>query len=62
MRSTIVRASLFGLAVALMVSSMGAHTLATASVVPEIDGSTLSAGLAAAAAGVLILRARRRSK
>ena len=42
--------------------ALEAPLAATASTVPEIDGGTLSTGLAMLAAGVLIVRARRRAK
>jgi hypothetical protein len=54
----------YGLAVLALVFSAGRGVLASFSTVtvPEIDGASLSAGLAATAAGVLVLRARWRSK
>ena len=61
MRSSIVRVSLFGFGVVMLVCSMAQNAMASTTV-PEIDGGTLSAGLAAATATVLILRSRRRSK
>ena len=45
---------------ALLATAMPAF--ATTPVVPEIDGSSLSAGLGLLAGGVLWLRARRKSK
>lgn len=63
MRSAIARVGLFGLGIALMVCAFGSFVFAgDASPVPEIDGNSLSAGLAAASAAVLILKARRRTK
>jgi hypothetical protein len=59
MDSRIVRASIYGLGLALMVGSMSAHLFATAVPTPEIDGGTISTGLAGLAAATLILRARR---
>ena len=63
MRSQIVRATWFGLGVITMVLAIQgqAHAVATAPV-PEIDGGTLSAGLALLSAGALIIRSRMRSK
>lgn len=65
MKSQIVRAAWYGLgAVALVLVAQG-QALAgsqTAPGVPEIDGSTLSAGLGLLSAGVLIVRSRMRSK
>jgi hypothetical protein len=45
-----------------MVGAMSTRLWAALAVVPEIDGGTISTGLAGLAAAVLILRARRRSK
>jgi hypothetical protein len=56
------RFSLFGLGIALMVCAMEGQALASTVQVPEIDGGTLAAGLAAATSAVLILRSRRRTK
>jgi hypothetical protein len=58
----ITRVSLFGLGIALMVCATEGHALASVAAVPEIDGGTLVAGLAAATSAVLILRSRRRTK
>lgn len=64
MRSNIARACLYVLGVVTMVCSMSGRALAgvPVPVVPELDGASFSAGLAAASAAVLILRSRRRSK
>jgi hypothetical protein len=63
MQSHIVRAGCYGLAViALVVSVAGLSYAGTVSRTPEIDGSTVSAGIGLLAAGALILRARMRSK
>jgi hypothetical protein len=59
MRSTVARVSLFGLGLVLMVCATAGTAMASTAPVPEIDGGTLSAGLAAATSAVLILRARR---
>ena len=50
--------ALSGLAVIALVLSAAPPLLASNVRVPEIDGSSLSAGLAAVAAGVLVVRAR----
>ena len=62
MDSRIVRASLYGLGLALMVGSMSTRLLAALVPVPEIDGGSMAAGLAALSAGVLIVRSRRSAK
>jgi hypothetical protein len=62
MNSRIVRASLYGLGMTLLVSSMSTRLLAALVAVPEIDGGTISTGLAGLAAATLILRARFRSR
>jgi hypothetical protein len=60
MNGTIVRTGLYAAALLMLVISAGQSLLATAVVpAPEIDGGTLSAGLACLAGGVLMLRARR---
>ena len=51
-----------GLAVIALVLSAATPLLASNVGVPEIDGSSLSVGLAAVAAGVLVVRARWGSK
>jgi hypothetical protein len=45
----------------LAAMAMPAHATSV-SIVPEIDGASLSAGLGLLAGGLLMLRARRRSK
>jgi hypothetical protein len=62
MRSTIARVCLFGFGILMMVCAMEGHALASTTPVPEIDGASLAAGLAAATSAVLILRSRRRTK
>jgi len=63
MRQHIVRGSWLGLSVlALMLGVHGDVLASTTSVAPEIDGSSLSAGLGLLAAGVLIVRSRMKSK
>jgi hypothetical protein len=52
-----------GLALMLSVHALGTNALASApTAVPEIGPASLSAGVALLAGGVLLLRARRRSK
>jgi len=63
MRSQIVRAAWYGLGVIAMVLAVQGQALAAAlPQAPEIDGSTLSAGLGLLAASVMIVRSRMRSK
>jgi hypothetical protein len=63
MRSHIVRAAWYGLGVVAMALAIQGQAHAGAvQVVPEIDGSTLSAGLGLLSAGILIIRSRMRSK
>ena len=63
MRSRIARASLYSLGLVLLIGSMSGHLFAGINrAAPEIDGSTLSAGLAGLTAAILIIRSRRRSK
>jgi len=63
MHSRIGRAVMYGLGLAIMVGCMSNQVLLAALVpVPEIDGNSLSVGLAALSAGFLILRSRRRTK
>ena len=63
MRSHIVRASWYGLgAIALVLAAHGQALAGDVRVVPEIDGSTLSAGFGLLAAGVMIVRSRMKSK
>ena len=63
MGSGIARAGAYTLGLIMIVSWMGRDLLATIpSPAPEIDGSSVSAGLGLLAGGILILRSRRRSK
>ena len=62
MRSTIARVCMFGFGILVMVCAMEGQALASVVTVPEIDGGSLAAGLAAATSAVLILRSRRRTK
>ncbi len=63
MRQDIVRGSWFGLGVLALILGIHGHVLAGTQVTtPEIDGSSLSAGLGLLAAGALIIRSRMRSK
>jgi MYXO-CTERM domain-containing protein len=51
-----------GLALMLSVHALGTDAFASAVSVPEISPASLSAGIALLAGGMLVLRARRRSK
>lgn len=64
MRSAMMRGSLHGLGLAIAVLSIvsSAHASISTAGVPEIDGSAIPAVLGMLSAGVLMLRARRRSK
>jgi hypothetical protein len=62
MRSAMMRVSLHGLGLALAVLSVVSNAQASTTVAPEIDGSAIPAVLGILSAGVLMLRARRRSK
>ena len=63
MRSQIVRAAWYGLgAIALVLSVQGQALAGDVVRTPEIDGSTLSAGMGMLAAGVMIVRSRMKSK
>jgi hypothetical protein len=62
MRSTIARVCLFGFGILMMVCAMEGSAFASVATVPEIDGASLAAGLAAATSAALILRSRRRTK
>ena len=63
MRSAIVRGGLFGVGVLVMVCGMVGSAFASGpTAVPEIDGGSMAAGLAALSAGVLVVRSRRRTK
>jgi hypothetical protein len=61
--SVMARTCSYGLGLLLIVHSLGRNVLAGFNVpAPEIDAGSLSAGLGLLAGGILILRARRRSK
>jgi hypothetical protein len=62
MRSAAVRISLGALGLATAVLSVASSLQASTVVAPEIDSSALPAVLGMLTAGVLMLRARRRSK
>jgi hypothetical protein len=63
MRSHIANAAWYGLGVIALVLAVQGQALAgIVTPTPEIDGSTLSAGLGLLAAGVLIVRSRIRLK
>ena len=62
-RSDLVkRVSLRVLAAVMAMMALGAPLAATSTAVPEIDGASLSAGLALLGSGMLWLGARRRLK
>ena len=63
MRSTIGRVCLYSCGLLMLAFSIEGNLLATVTpAVPEIDAGSISAGLGLLAGGILILRARRRSK
>jgi hypothetical protein len=63
MRSGLTRVVTFGVGVITMVVAIQQHIFAgTVPSAPEIDGASISAGLGVLAAGILILRSRRRTK
>ena len=63
MRASTGRAGLFGAALSAILASLVVPLSATvASPVPEIDGASISAGLGLLAAGILVLRSRRRPR
>jgi len=63
MRARFIEKATYGLGLLTIVLSLGASISATvAAPVPEIDASTVSAGLGLLTAGVLIVRSRMRSK
>ena len=63
MRSRLARICGYGFGVLTMVIAIEGHVLAGAvPIAPEIDGSSISAGLGLLAGGILILRSRRGSK
>ena len=61
MRATTTRVSWYSLGLLTLVLALGRTVSATAtSSVPEIDGASVSTGVALLAGGILILRARLR--
>jgi MYXO-CTERM domain-containing protein len=63
MRSSVVRICGYSLGViAMLIGLEGLALAGTIPSTPEIDGGTISAGLGVLAAGLLILRSRRRTK
>ncbi len=63
MRAHVARVCGYGLGVLTLILAIQRHLLAGLTpTTPEIDGASISAGLGLVAAGVLILRSRRRSK
>jgi hypothetical protein len=59
MRPSTVKMCAYGFGMLLAVHSMGAAAFANGVAVPEIDGSSVAAGVGLLTAGVLLLRARR---
>jgi len=63
MRTRLVGICAYGLGVITLLVATQSRVLAGLTVsVPEIDGASISAGLGVLAAGLLILRSRRRTK
>jgi MYXO-CTERM domain-containing protein len=63
MRSGVVRAAWCSLGILTAVHVLGGIALASVfTSTPEIDGGSISAGLGLLAAGILLVRSRRRSK
>ena len=62
MRSSIARVSQYGLGLVMGVLSLASNAEAGSVTVPEIGGSEIPAALGILSAGVLMLRAWRRSK
>lgn len=63
MKSLIVRATWYGLGVVALIFAIEGQAHAGAlQTVPEINGSTLSAGFGLLAAGVMIVRSRMKAK
>ena len=63
MRTRLLGVCAYGLGVVTMLVAFQGQALAgTGSAVPEIDGAAISAGLCVLAAGLLIVRSRRRPK
>jgi hypothetical protein len=63
MRSFVTRACGYTLGLLMIAYSMERHLLAGGPIVaPEIDGNSITSGLALLAGGILMLRARRRSR
>ncbi len=59
MRAGMIRVSLYGVGLLAMVLSVQSGLLAAVVIqAPEIDGSSISAGVGLLASGVLLLRAR----
>ncbi len=63
MRARWIEKATYGLGLLTLVLSLGTQLFAaTAAPAPEIDASSMSAGLGLLAAGILIVRSRMRSK
>lgn len=62
MTNWVTRASLLFVAALALGRALEVPLAATTAIVPEIDGGTVSMGMALLAGGVLLLRAHRRAK
>jgi hypothetical protein len=63
MRARVASFCVYGLSVITMLVATQGRALAGGTIpAPEIDGASISAGLGVLAAGILILRSRRRTK
>ena len=63
MRTRLIEKATYGLGLITLVLSLGTQLYAGVSLqAPEIDASSMSAGLGLLAAGILIVRSRMRSK
>jgi len=63
MRARLMEKATYGLGLITLVASFGTQVFAsTPRVAPEIDATSMSAGLGLLAAGILIVRSRMRSK
>ena len=58
MSSRLMRIGGYGLGVLIATFSVGAHVMAQAAPVPEIDGASIVSGLGLLSAAVLILKSR----